>query len=88
MSKILNRFTRRASKALNTAARAIKNIHVPAYCPVDFGVHAFENNGVVVAVKNVIAMASIPIIVVFDDGECMEVIEPCISIPPKFSYVT
>lgn len=49
------------------AANAIRNIHVPAYWPVVFGVQADENSGVFAAVKNTMAIESIPIIVLLDD---------------------
>jgi hypothetical protein len=48
-------------------AKAIKNMQVPAYCPVELGVHVMENRGVVVDVKKVIAIESIPIMVVSDE---------------------
>ena len=40
----------------------MRNIQVPAYCPIVFGVQAEENNGVPVEVKNTIAIESMPII--------------------------
>lgn len=64
--------------------RTIRNMQVPAYCPIDSGIHAIENNGVVVDVKNVIAMLSIPIILAFDDPMSIELIDPiavAIAIP-------
>jgi hypothetical protein len=42
--------------------KTIKNMHVPAYCPIEVGVHDIEKRGVLVDVKNVMAIASIPII--------------------------
>jgi hypothetical protein len=38
-------------------------MHVPAYCPVEVGVQAMENSGVVDDVKNTMAISSMPIIV-------------------------
>ncbi|KAJ4366765.1 hypothetical protein N0V83_007290 [Neocucurbitaria cava] len=40
---------------------------VPAYCPIDFGVHAIENSGVREEAKNVMAMESMPAMSVVDD---------------------
>ena len=42
-------------------AKMIRNMQVPAYCPVDLGVQAQENRGVVDDVKNTIPIESIPI---------------------------
>lgn len=50
--------------ARKMTARTIKNMHVPAYCPVDAGVHAVEYKGVLVPEKKTIIMSSIPIIMV------------------------
>ncbi|KIW07055.1 uncharacterized protein PV09_01946 [Verruconis gallopava] len=44
------------------AERAMRNMHVPAYWPVEFGVQVDEKRGVVVDAKNVIAIVSISII--------------------------
>lgn len=49
------------------AAKAMRNIQVPAYCPIDFGIQERENKGVVVDVKKVMAIAFIPIISSVDD---------------------
>jgi hypothetical protein len=46
-------------------------MHVPAYRPGELGVHAIENSGVTVEVKNVIDMESILIIVVVEDDMSM-----------------
>jgi hypothetical protein len=54
------------------AAKAIRNMQVPAYCPVELGVQAMEKRGVLVEVKNVIAIESIDIIVIPDDDIDME----------------
>ena len=43
-------------------ARTIRNMHAPAYCPLDVGVHDIENSGVFEPKKKTIAMLSIPII--------------------------
>lgn len=50
-------------------AKAIRNMQVPAYCPVELGVHDMEKRGVAVEVKKVIAIESIPIIVMLDDED-------------------
>lgn len=65
------------------AANTIRNIHVPAYCPVVFGVHAEENRGVFEAVKNTMAIESIPIMVLLeDDMPLIELsVEVAIDIP-------
>jgi hypothetical protein len=60
-------------------AKAIRYMHVPAYCPVEFGVQDREYNGVLVEVKNVMAMDSIPIIVELDDDDTG--VELAIDIP-------
>ena len=56
------KLTRIASKARKIVANAIRKMHVPAYWPVEAGVQAMEKRGVVVEVKNVIAIESMPII--------------------------
>lgn len=43
-------------------ARTMRNMHVPAYCPVDVGIHDIEYSGVDELKKKVMAMLSIPII--------------------------
>jgi hypothetical protein len=60
-------------------ARAIKNMQVPAYWPAPLGVHALENSGVVVDVKNVMAISSIPIML--DDDIFIELVELAMDIP-------
>ena len=45
----------------NSAAKAIKNMQVPMYCPSFAGVQASEKSGVEVEVKNVMLMSAIPI---------------------------
>ena len=39
----------------------MRNIHVPAYCPSEFGVQAIDQSGVFGEVKKVIAIESAPI---------------------------
>ena len=51
-------------------------MHVPAYWPLVFGVQSIEKSGVVEEKKNVIAIASMPIIVVEDIG-----IEELVEVP-------
>ena len=46
------------------AAKAMRKMQVPAYCPVEVGVHVIEKSGVVVDEKKVMAIELIPIIVV------------------------
>jgi hypothetical protein len=75
----LKRLRRIASKDRKMVARATKNMQVPAYWPAPFGVHAFENSGVVVEVKKVIAMSSMPIML--EDDMSMELVELAIVIP-------
>lgn len=53
------------------AASAIKKIQIPAYSPALCGVNDFDQSGVELDTKNVIAMASAPIIVI--EGEEDEV---------------
>jgi hypothetical protein len=73
--------SRIASNARKIAARATRNTHVPAYRPVEFGDHAIENSGVTVEVKNVMAMVSIPIMLVVDDDMSTELVELAMDIP-------
>jgi hypothetical protein len=54
-------------------------MQVPAYRPAPFGVHAFENRGVVVEVKKVIAMSSMPIML--EDDMSVELVELGMDIP-------
>ncbi|PQE06942.1 hypothetical protein CJF32_00009202 [Rutstroemia sp. NJR-2017a WRK4] len=61
------KLTRTANKARKMAAKAIRNMQVPAYCPVEVGVQVIEKRGVLVEVKNVIAIVSIDINVVADE---------------------
>lgn len=70
-----------ASRARKMAARAIRKIHVPAYCPADFGVHATENRGVVEDAKNAMAMELIPIMSELEDDMSMELVELAMDIP-------
>lgn len=58
----------------------MRNIHVPAYWPADCGTQDGENSGVVVDVKKVMAIASMPIISV-DDDMSMDPVELGIAIP-------
>lgn len=51
-------------------AKAIRNMQVPAYCPVVLGVQEDEKRAVFVAVKKVMAIESIPIIL--DESMGME----------------
>jgi hypothetical protein len=60
------KLTRTANKARKMAAKAIRNMQVPAYCPIEVGVQAMEKRGVLVEVKNVIAIESIDMNVVPD----------------------
>jgi hypothetical protein len=63
------------------AASAMRKMQVPAYWPGVLGVHAMENNGVVVEEKNVIAIASIPIMLPVEDDISIELVEVGIDIP-------
>lgn len=56
-------------------------MHVPVYCPAEVGVHAMENRGVAVDVKNVIAIASIPIMFVVDEDMPIVLVELAMDIP-------
>jgi len=55
------------------AAKAIRKMQVPAYCPVELGIQDMEYRGVVVEVKNVMAMEFMPIIVVSDEELAVDV---------------
>ncbi len=57
------KLVRNASRKRKMKAKAIMKIQVPAYCPVDWGVHAMEKRGVLDEVKKVMAIESMPIIV-------------------------
>lgn len=45
------------------AAKAIRNMQAPAYCPVVFGWNAVDHRGVVVEVKNTMVMEFIPMVI-------------------------
>ncbi|KAF2095959.1 hypothetical protein NA57DRAFT_59022 [Rhizodiscina lignyota] len=60
---------RTANKAQKMVAKAIRNLQVPAYCSVELGVQDEEWRGVLVEVKNVIVIESIPIIIILDDED-------------------
>lgn len=62
-AKMSKMCARTASKPRQMAARAMRNMQVPAYWPVVIGVHGMEKSGVPVEVKKVMAIASMPIIV-------------------------
>jgi hypothetical protein len=53
---------RAASSARNMIAKAMRNMQVPAYCPVEAGFQDEEKRAVVVEVKKVMDIWSIPII--------------------------
>ncbi len=56
-------------------AKKMRNMQVPAYCPVELGAQDEEYKGVLVEVKKVMAIESIPIIIVLvDDDMAMEVV--------------
>jgi hypothetical protein len=55
-------------------------MHVPVYWPVLVGVQPIENSGVVEEVKNVIAMESMPIIVL-ESIDMEELVELAIAMP-------
>lgn len=63
-------------------AKAIRNMQVPAYCPVELGLHDHVNKGVLEEVKNTIAIESIPISMLEDDDMGIELpVEVAIDIP-------
>lgn len=55
-------------------------MHVPAYWPVLLGVQVIEKSGVFAEMKNVIAMESMPIIVL-ESIDIEELVELAIAIP-------
>jgi hypothetical protein len=59
---------RTANNARKMVEKTIRKIQVPAYCPVEVGVHEEEKRGVVVEVKKVIAIMFISIIVIVPDA--------------------
>ena len=61
-------------------AKARRNMHAPAYCPVVPGVKADDQRGVLVEVKNTMAMDSMPIIVVMSDEDVDMGIEPAVEV--------
>ena len=52
----------------------MRNIQVPAYCPLDVGAHDIENSGVDELKKKIIAILSIPIIEVLS-------VDPPVELP-------
>ncbi|KAF2995644.1 hypothetical protein E8E13_000471 [Curvularia kusanoi] len=64
VSRDSKKLTRNATNKRNMAASAIKKIQIPAYCPVLWGVNDFDQSGVEVDTKKVIAIVSAPIIVI------------------------
>lgn len=48
-------------------ANAMRNMQIPAYCPVVLGVNADDQREVPVDVKNTVAIVSMPAIVVSED---------------------
>lgn len=61
------RFIRTARSARNMVEKTIRNMHVPAYSPVELGIQDMEYRGVLVDLKNVMVIWSIPIIAMPDD---------------------
>jgi hypothetical protein len=77
---MVTRLMRIANNARKIAEKAMRKMHVPAYCPVELGVQAAENRGVEVAWKKVISIMFMRIIVpISGDGVP---VEGGIVIPP------
>jgi hypothetical protein len=77
---MVTRLMRIANNARKIAEKAMRKMHVPAYCPVELGVQAAENRGVEVAWKKVISIMFMRIIVpISGDGV---LVEGGIVIPP------
>jgi hypothetical protein len=72
VAKTPRRFIRTARSARKIVEKTIRNMHVPAYCPTEVGVQDMEKRGVLVDVKKVMAIASIPIIVMPEDAVPVE----------------
>ena len=68
-ARILKKLTRKANKSRKIVAKHMRNMHVPAYCPVVFGEKAVDQRGVFVEVKNTIAISSMPIIPAMSDDD-------------------
>ena len=77
---ILKRLDRIASNSRKMVAKNMRNIHIPAYCPVVVGVKANDQRDVLVEVKNTIAIESIPIIIVLLDDEVDIGMEPSVAV--------
>jgi hypothetical protein len=60
-------FRRAASSARKMTAKSMRNMQVPAYCPVVAGFQDEEKRAVVLDVKNVMVIWSIPIIIPDDE---------------------
>lgn len=73
------KLTRKASRSLKIVANAMRKMQIPAYCPAVPGVKCDDQRGVLVDVKNTIAIESIPIIVVMSEDELAE--EVAMDIP-------
>lgn len=63
---VASRYDRKANSPRNISASMMRKMQVPAYWPLFIGVHAAENSGVVVDVKNDIVISDMDIIDVMD----------------------
>jgi hypothetical protein len=61
--RILKKLTRIASNILNIVPSVIRNMHIPAYCPELCGVKFFDQRGVEVETKKIMAIESAPIVI-------------------------
>ena len=79
--------TRNASRSRKMVAKAIRNMHAPAYCPVVVGAKAIDQRGVLVEWKKTIAIESIDIIAIMS-GDVVDMgIEPSVAVAMDISLV-
>lgn len=77
----LYKLNRNASKTRNTTAKAIRNMHAPAYCPVVLGAKADDQRGVVVEVKNTMDMDSMVIVMLDESMDIGPAVEEGMAMP-------
>lgn len=75
---ILKILTRTASNSRKMVAKAMRNIHVPVYCPIVVGVKAVDQRDVLVEWKKTIAIESIPIIITLSGDDVDMGMEPSV----------
>jgi hypothetical protein len=66
---ISKKLTRNASRSRKMVANAMRNMQIPAYCPVVLGVNVDDQREVPVDVKNTMVIGSMSAIVVVSEGD-------------------